>query len=267
METSDHAQSESDLKTLRVQRFEFALPVAGIEIDRADLYTVSLGIGDQLRGSIETQWLAVEHRAAEHIGMMVFDPARGIDKECKAGCMRFGKSVLAKATYLVKDRFSEFLFESVGSHPFDQFSFELIDHSWAPPSGHSSAQLVGFAGRESCSHDGQSHRLLLEDRDAHRFAKNLSDRFGRIGWLFAGASGCKVWVDHVSLDGPWADDGYLDHKIIKTSRPKSWQHAHLSAAFDLENPDGIGLAYHVVDRRVFGRDGSQIQILLMMNSY
>jgi hypothetical protein len=94
----------------------------------------------------------------------------------------------------------------------------------------------------------------LEDRDAHGFTKDLSDLLVWIRRLLAGLPSRQIRVDHIPLNGAWPDDGNLDDQIIKTPGPESREHAHLSSALDLKDPERIGLADHVVDTRVLGRD-------------
>ena len=61
-------------------------------------------------------------------------------------------------------------------------------------------------------------------------------------------------MHHAALDRPRAHDGHLDHQVVEVARPHARQHGHLRARFDLEHAHRIGLAYHVVHRRIFARD-------------
>ena len=253
VQSPNHAQSQADAKAVCIG-LQGAFEVAGVEIDRSDLNAVALGIGDELGRGIETQRLAVEHRAAENLWVMMLDPARSIHKERKARRMRFGKPILSESAYLVEHRFGKRFIETIGAHAFEKLSSELIDHSGATPSGHGAAKLVGLAGGESRRDDRKPHGLLLEDRDAHGFTKYLSDLLVRIRRLLAGLPSRQIRVDHIPLNGAWPDDGNLDDQVIKTPGPESRKHAHLSSAFDLKDPERIGFADHVVDTRVLGRD-------------
>src|SRR4029079_14952634 len=47
-------------------------------------------------------------------------------------------------------------------------------------------------------------------------------------------------------------------EVVKAARLQPRQHVHLRAAFDLENAEGIALAEHVVNRRLFARDRCQV---------
>ena len=71
-------------------------------------------------------------------------------------------------------------------------------------------------------------------------------------------------MNHVALDRPRSDDRDLDHQVVEFFGLEPRQHAHLRPALDLEHSDAIGPAQHLVDRRIFGRDRSQGQLLAGM---
>ena len=213
-----------------------------------------LRIGDQLGWRVKTEWLAIEHRTAEYLWIMMFDPTGCVDQQSKTSSMGFGEPVFSKAANLHKYALSKFVVESSNSHTLDQFAFELIDHSWAPPCCHRSSQLIRLTGRESSRDHGQPHGLLLENRHPHRFAKNRCNLLGGIRWLDPCFPGRQVRMDHVSLNRPWTHNGNLDHQIVKTSRLQSREHAHLCPALDLKDSHRIGSADHVIDSRVSGRN-------------
>ena len=60
-------------------------------------------------------------------------------------------------------------------------------------------------------------------------------------------------MNHVALNGTGPDNRHLDHQIIETARAHARQKVHLRAAFHLKHPDAVGLAEHVVDCRILGR--------------
>ena len=61
-------------------------------------------------------------------------------------------------------------------------------------------------------------------------------------------------MHHIPLDRPRSNDGDFDHEVVEIPRAQTRQHRHLRARFDLKDPDGVGVADHVVDERVFGGD-------------
>ena len=56
-----------------------------------------------------------------------------------------------------------------------------------------------------------------------------------------------VGMDGAALDGAGADERDLHGQIVERLRPQSGQSRQLGAGFDLEDPDGIGTAEHLVD--------------------
>ena len=64
-------------------------------------------------------------------------------------------------------------------------------------------------------------------------------------------------MNHVALDRAGADDGDLDHQIVKAARAHAGQEVHLRAAFYLKHPNAIGLAEHVINLGVLGRQVGQ----------
>ena len=57
--------------------------------------------------------------------------------------------------------------------------------------------------------------------------------------------------------GPGPDDRDFDDQVVVRARPQPRQHRHLRARLDLEHAHGVGVADHVVDRRVFGGHGRE----------
>ena len=127
----------------------------------------------------------------------------------------------------------------------------------ALPRGHRAPQLVGFARRESRRDDRELHHLLLEDRHAERALQHALHLGARVrDRLFARAP-AQVGMHHVALDRTRADDRDFDHQVVVRTRPQPRQHRHLRARLDLEHAHRVGVADHVVDRRVFGGHGRE----------
>ena len=56
----------------------------------------------------------------------------------------------------------------------------------------------------------------------------------------------QVRMHHAALNGAWTHDGNLHHQVVETPGLQARQHAHLGAAFNLKDPDGVGCTDHVV---------------------
>ena len=73
-----------------------------IDVDRPHLDAMLLRVAHELRRRIKAHRLAVEQRRGEHIGVMAFDPGRGIDQDREARGVAFGKAVFAEALDLLE---------------------------------------------------------------------------------------------------------------------------------------------------------------------
>ena len=61
-------------------------------------------------------------------------------------------------------------------------------------------------------------------------------------------------MHHVALDRPRSNKSDFDDQIVEAFRLEARQHGHLGARFDLEDADGIGVADHFINGRVFARN-------------
>ena len=71
----------------------------------------------------------------------------------------------------------------------------------------------------------------------------------------------EIGVDHVALNGAGSDDRDFDDQVVEGSRLQTRQHRHLRPALDLEDPDRVGVANHVVDGGILGGDGVELEII------
>ncbi len=71
-------------------------------------------------------------------------------------------------------------------------------------------------------------------------------------------------MHHVALNGPRPDDRHLDHQVIEGARPHPGQEIHLRPALHLKDAQTVGLAQHVIGRRVLGRQGGEVEPLVAM---
>ena len=117
---------------------------------------------------------------------------------------------------------------------------------------------------ETSRDDGQLHRLLLKNRDTQRAMQNRFDRLVRIDHRFFAIAPSQIGMHHVPLDRAGPHDGDFDYQIVPTARPQPRQHAHLTATFDLKDPNRVGIANHVIDSRIVLRDIRQRTIAAPM---
>ena len=171
--------------------------------------------------------------------------------------MRLGKTVLAEALDLAEDPRREGLVIATRAHARQQSLLEVTEPAMAFPSRHGAAQLVGLTGREAGCDDGDLHHLFLEDRYAERALQHRLHRLARIVDRFFAPAPAQVRMDHIALDGSRPYDRHLDHEVVEVARPQPRQHRLLRARLDLEHPDGVGAADHIVDRRVLRGDGAE----------
>ena len=143
-----------------------------VDVDRAHVDAVLLGVAHDLGGRIETHRLAVEQRRREHVGIAAFHPRGGVNKKRKAGGMAFRKAVLAEPLDLAEAALGEVARIAASGHAFDELVAEIFDGADAAERCHGAAQLVGFGRREAGGDDRDAHRLLLEQRHAQRLAEH-----------------------------------------------------------------------------------------------
>ena len=68
-------------------------------------------------------------------------------------------------------------------------------------------------------------------------------------------------MHRAALDRPGPDEGDLDHEVVEPPRLQARQQPHLRARLDLEHPDRVGPAQHVVDRLLLLRDRRELPLL------
>ena len=124
------------------------------------------GLGDKLRGRIEPHRLGVQKGADEDIGIMPLDPGRDIDKQGKAGGMRFRKAIGAEPLDLTETPFGKVRLIAPRDHAADHLVVEFCDIAMFLEGRHGAAQLVGLVSGKACADNGDLHRLFLEQRHA-----------------------------------------------------------------------------------------------------
>ena len=116
------------------------------------------------------------------------------------------------------------------------------------------AELVGLGGREPGDVDGHLHELLLEQRYPEGLGQGPLQQRVQVGHRLLTVAAADVGVDRAALDRARPDQGHL-HQGRRTPRLEPGQGSHLGPALDLEHPDRVGRAQHVVDGRLLGQLG------------
>ncbi len=239
----------------RRARLERAVPPARVHVDLAHDDAVALRVGHELRGPVEAHGLAVEERGRERGRVAALEPRGDVDEQRERGGVRLGEAVLGEAADLRVAAVGELPRIAARDHPLDEALPEHVDVGrLALPCGHRAPQPVGLAGGEARGHDRERHRLLLEERDAERLREHALDGGAREDDRLLARAAAQVGMHHPALDGPGAHDRDLDHEVVEAAGLQPRQHRHLRARLDLEDADRVGLAEHVVDGRVLGRD-------------
>ncbi len=227
------------------------------------------GVADQLGRLVEAHGLAVQQARAEDLRMVAFHPGRDIDQDREADRVALREAIGAEALDLLEAAFGEGAVVAAAGHALD----ELVPVGPQPPVGaesrHGAAQTVGLAVGKPGRLDGQPHGLLLKERHAEGLLQNrlqfirraMLRRRRRVGHRLGPASSAKVRMDHVALDRTRAHDGDLHHQVVELAGLESGQHRHLRPALHLEDPDGIGLAEHLVDLWIVLRDVGDVSDL------
>ncbi len=117
---------------------------------------------------------------------------------------------------------------------------------------HGLAQAVSLGGGEPGHVHGQLHELLLEQRHSEGPGQGLLAEGMRVGDRLAAVAAPDVGVHRPTLDGAGPDQGYLDDQVVEAAGPQPGQGGHLGTALDLEHPDGVGGADHVIDGVLLG---------------
>ena len=214
-----------------------------------------LGVADDLSRRVEAHRLAVDERRGKGGRMVPLQPRRDVHQQGEAGGMRFGKAVFAEPLDLLEAALGELAGVAAVDHAAHQAPPEPVDLvALALPGGHGPAKLIGLVGGEAGGHDRQGHRLLLKEWHAQGLAEHPLHVLARIGHRLLAVAAAQIGMNHVPLDRPGPNDRHLDHEVVEAPRPQPRQHRHLGPGLDLEHPDGVGGADHVVDGGVFGRD-------------
>ncbi|TSE33060.1 hypothetical protein Tchar_01868 [Tepidimonas charontis] len=217
---------------------------------------------NQLRRRVKTHRLGVEQTGQKRLGLMAFQPGAGVGQQRKTGGVAFRKAVAAKAANLAHDGLGERRVVATLGHAVQQPLLEALELAVAAPGAHAAAQGVGLFGAEAGRQHRDLHHLFLKDRDPQRALQGCSQLGPRQGDGVAALHPLprgQIGVHHAALDGARAHDGQLHHQVVETARLQARQHAHLGAAFDLEDAHGVGTLDHGEGGGVVARYVGQCQ--------
>ena len=110
-------------------------------------------------------------------------------------------------------------------------------------------------GREAGHVDGHLHQLLLEQGDPQGLGQARLQQRVQVGDRLLAVAPADVGVHRPALDGPGSDEGHLHHQVVEGAGLEAGQRGHLGPALDLEHPDRVGPAQHVVDLVLLGDVG------------
>ena len=226
-----------------------------VQVGGAHLHPVAAGVLDQGVGGVEPHGLGVQQGGAERRRVMVLDPATGVHQVGEGHRVALGEAVVGEGGQLLPDELDGVGRYAPAGGPGPE---ALVQGGHTLPAAlgpHGLAQAVSLGGGEPGHVDGQLHQLLLEQRHPESPGQGVLTQWMQVGDRLAAVAAPYVWVHRPSLDGPGPDQGYLDHQVVEAAGPQPGQGGHLGPALDLEHPDGVGGADHVVDGLLLGQVG------------
>ena len=164
--------------------------------------------------------------------------------------MALRKTVVAEPLDLLETALGELQLVPFPHHPLHELVTEAMDGAVVAEAGHGPAQSVRLGGAESGTHDGDLHRLFLEEGHAQGLLQNLAQTFRRVLHRLQAFAPAQVGVDHVPLDRSRPHDRHLDDQVVEGGRLQPREHRHLRPALDLEHADRVRPLDHPVDPRV-----------------
>jgi hypothetical protein len=124
----------------------------------------------------------------------------------------------------------------------------------------SAAQLIGFTCAETGGNHGELNDLFLKDGHAEGAFQHATYSVVGVGCRFQTLPAAQVGMDHVALNGAWANDGNLDHEVVEIVGVQAWQHGHLGTGFHLEYAHAVAPLQHVISLWIFGGNGRDGQV-------
>ena len=213
-----------------------------------------LGVLHQRLGRVEAHRLGVQQRRAERGRVVQLQPGRGVDQEGEADRMALGEAEGRERLDLGEDVVGDRAGDAVGGHALIQPVAQPGHLLLAALGAHRPAHLVGLGRAAAGRVDGQPHQLLLEQRHAQGALQRRLQQRVRVGDRLQAVLAAQVRMHRVALDRAGPDQRDLDDQVVEGARLEPGQGGHLGPGLDLEHPDGVGGAQHVVHPGVLGRD-------------
>ena len=235
-----------------VARLEIGLPARRVDVGTANDHTVTPGVLHQRVRRVEAHGLGTQQAGTERGRVVVLEPARRVHDVGEAHRVALGKAVAGERDELLVELIGDVALDAVDGHPLVEplpQAFHALDR---PLRAHCLAQLVGLRRGEAGDVDRHLHELLLEQRHPEGLGQGVLEERVEVGDGFLAVAPPDVGVHRPTLDGAGADERHLDHQVVERAGPQAGQRGHLGPGLDLEHPDGVGLADHVVHVVVLG---------------
>ncbi len=233
---------------------------------RSHLHPASLRVAHERRRRVEPHRLRVQERAQKLCRVVATQPRRLVREQRERRSVRLREPEAREADELVVDRVCRLLVDPVSVTAVDEARPERLDRLLAALAAHRAAQSFRLADREAGGRHRNVEHLVLEDDDAERVAKRLTQRLVLDRRLEARIVALRlpvldVRVHRLPLDRPRADERHLHRQVVEVLGPRLQQALHLRAALDLEDTDGVGLLDLGEDGWIRQRDPRQVDRL------
>ena len=221
-------------------------------------------VADQAGRGVEAHRLGAQQGGGERGRVVALQPGARVDQVGEADRVRFGEPVAGEGEDLVVDVLGDGQRDIPFRHPVQQPLAQFLDPLRGALGAHRLPQPVRLVRAEPGAVDRDLHHLLLEQRHAEGLAERmLHGRVRQVRRLVA-VLAPHVGVHRAALDRARPDQRDLDHQVVELSRPQSRQGSHLGARLDLEHPDRVGLAEHLVDAGILLRNRVQAPALAVV---
>ena len=218
-----------------------------VQVRGADLHAVATGILDQGVRRVEAHGLGIQEPGAERRRVVELQPGTGVHEVCERHGVALREPVVGEGGQLLPDLPGDVGRDPALPRPVQEALVEGLHAGVAALGSHGLSKPVGLAGGESGYVHREAHELLLEQRDAEGSRQGVLTRRVEVGDLLLPVPAPDVGMDRPTLDRAGPDEGDLDHQVMEAAGPQPGQGRHLGPALDLEHPDGVGGADHVVD--------------------
>ena len=202
---------------------------------------------DQGVRRVEAHGLGIQQAGTERRRVVELEPATGVHEVGERHGMALREAVVGEGGQLLPDLLGDVGWDPALPRPVQEPLVEGLHAGVAALGAHGLAEPVGLSGGEPGDVDGEAHELFLEQRDAEGSCQGVLARRVEVGDLLLPVTTPDVGVDRSALDRTGPDEGDLDHQVVEAAGPQPGQGGHLGPALDLEHPNGVGSADHVVD--------------------